>query len=309
MFFFHSRSPYEVWRKVASTDKALEIVDSNYYPWPNLESLTANKLLNFAERHLKGIEPKENLEPVGLQMRIGYGDWYWRKETDWEVPGTKYIDWHLHADGTLSRENPATNGSITALSYPADIEPKSDKAGLSFVSEPLETDVELAGHFAATLHISSTSNDADVVVSIWAIDEKDKLVRFSIGPNLEPFATGLLRASHRKTDPRKSLPARPWHTHKEEDYAPLKEGEVVEVNVEICPSTARLRAGWRLRVDILPSEVHPDAPTFHATRPRSWIREYHDGATNTVHLGGGFQNFVRLPMVPLKEVGPINVVT
>ena len=305
MLMFHHRGPYEAWRNIPSKHKNLQIVDTNYYSWPNREA--SQKLWLFAECHLKNIVHAD-LEPVGMQMRIGHGDWYWRTEADWEVPGTEYVDWHLYADGSISREVPAAGAGVKTLSYPADIEPKSVKTGVSFESPPFEKDVELAGHFTANLNISSTSHDADVVVSLWAVDAEGKVVKFCIGPNKEPFASGLLRASHRKTDPKKSLPWRPWHTHKEEDYALLKSGEVVEVNVEICPATARIRAGWRLRVDILPTEAQPNISGFQPVAPRSWDSGYHDGAVNSLHLGGQFQNWIRVPTVPLKEIGPLNVV-
>ncbi|KAH6694301.1 Alpha/Beta hydrolase protein [Leptodontidium sp. MPI-SDFR-AT-0119] len=305
MLMFHQRAPYEAWRRVTSKDKYLQIVDTNYYSWPNREA--AHKLWLFAERYLKGII-HEDLERVGMQMRIGHGEWYWRTEADWEVPGTEYIDWHFQADGALTQAAPSIGTEIKTLSYSADIESKLAKTGVSFVSWPFEKDIELAGHFTATLNISSTSHDADVVVSLWAIDENGNVVKYCVGPNKEPFASGLLRASHRKTDPKKDLPWRPWHTHTKEAHAPLKDGEVVEVNVEICPATARIRAGWRLRVDILPTETQPDISGFKPTAPRSWDSEFHDGAMNSLHLGGQFQNWIKLPVVPLKEIGALNVV-
>ncbi|KAI8711053.1 Alpha/beta-hydrolase [Fusarium sp. LHS14.1] len=306
MLIFHHRGPYEAWRRIGSRYKYLEIVDTNYYSWPNCEAVY--KLFLFAERHLRGVDHREELEPVGMQMRIGYGDWYWRAESAWEIPGTKYVDWHLSADRTITTESPNTDKGVQTMSYAADTEPKSDKTGISFLSNPFEEDVELAGHFTATLSISSSSYDADVVVSLWAIDENEEVVKFCVGPNKEPFASGLLRASRRKTDTAKSLPWRPWHTHTEEDCAPLKDGEVVEVNIEICPATARIRAGWRLRVDILPTEAQPDIVGYQAPAARSWIEEYHQGEVNTLHIGGGFKNFIRLPTVPIKEIGALNVV-
>ncbi|KAJ9361583.1 hypothetical protein DTO027B9_744 [Paecilomyces variotii] len=304
MLIFHHRGPYEAWRRVSSTNKHLQIVDSNYFSWPN--EVAAHKLLRFTERYLKGLD-NYDLEKVGIQMRIGDGKWYWRTEDDWEIPGTKYIDWHLYPDGSLRPETPV-GAPVKTLSYMADIEPKSAKAGVSFLSKPFGEDIELIGHFTATLNISSTSHDADVVVSLWAIDENDQVVKFCTGPNLEPLASGLLRASHRATDPEKSLPWRPWHTHLEKDYAPLQREEVCEVNVEICPVAARIRSGWRLRVDILPSEAQPDIPSYRPPPLRSWAKEYHVNAINTLHVGGGYSNFVRVPVVPLKEIGPLNEV-
>jgi len=53
----------------------------------------------------------------------------------------------------------------------------------------------------------------------------------------------MARASHRKLDPTRSKPWRPYHTHDEK--LPLKPGETVECDVEIWPTSivaARLSA-------------------------------------------------------------------
>ena len=49
-----------------------------------------------------------------------------------------------------------------------------------------------------------------------------------------PVGLGWLRASHRKLDPKKSLPYRPWHSH--DEIQPLKPGEPVELDIEIWPT-------------------------------------------------------------------------
>jgi predicted acyl esterase len=306
MLIYHQRGPYQAYRRVASKNKYLQIVDTNYYGWPNRE--TAQKLYLFAERYLKGVEHLD-LERIGLQMRVGHGDWYWRTEEEWEIPGTEYIDWHLQADHCLSPTKQVTDMDDQVVTYAADVPPQGGSAGVTFVSKPFGNDVELAGHFAATLSISSTSHDADIFVLLWVLDEDDKIVRYQVDPSSQPFATGFLCASHRKTDPKKNLPAQPWHTHTEKDHAPLNSGEVVEVNVEIWPATARVRAGWRLRMDILPSDDQPNVPGYQVPKGRCFSQDYHEGAKNSIHLGEKFQNFVRLPVVPMKEIGPLNVVT
>ena len=58
-----------------------------------------------------------------------------------------------------------------------------------------------------------------------------------------PVAKGWLRASHRKLDPEKSLPYRPYHTHDERQW--LKPGEPVECQVEIWPTCMVFRKGHR----------------------------------------------------------------
>ncbi len=55
---------------------------------------------------------------------------------------------------------------------------------------------------------------------------------------------GWLRASHRKLDKKLSTPYRPYHTHDEKQ--PLKQGEVVELDIEIWPTSIVVPAGYRI---------------------------------------------------------------
>lgn len=294
----HSRGSFEVWRRIASKHKYLEVVDGNYYSWPNHES--ASKVLAFIDRYLKGID--NDLERVGIQMRLGNKEWYWRTETDWPVPGTEYVKWHLTPDQTLTSDT--SSASEAVFSYSAEAFPRGvlKHAGVSFTSAPLTEDLELAGHFAAKVHISSSCSDADVAVLVWALDEHGEVVSFCMRDQVEPLNAGVLRASHRKLDPRQTLPERPFHTHAKEDYAPLQGDEVVELDIELFPATARLRAGWKIRIDICPSEAQPDVPTYVERQFKIWPKEIHDGARNTLHIGGGRENYVLLPKVPLRDL-------
>ena len=65
----------------------------------------------------------------------------------------------------------------------------------------------------------------------------------STDPNT-PIANGWLRASHRRLDPEKSKPWRPYHPHDRAE--PLTPGEVYECDVEIVTSCIVVPAGWRV---------------------------------------------------------------
>jgi predicted acyl esterase len=298
IFIIHGRAAYEAWRLRKAENTHLQLADCNYYPWPSREA--AGKILLFLNHHLKGVE-YPHLERVGIQMRLGDKAWYWRKENDWPVPGTLYQKWHLNVDGNLTEGVSAS--PATQLDYSSKA-PRSGKSGLSFYSTPFEEDVEFAGHFAAVLTISSSAPDADVVVTLWAVDEAENIVRYGSNGLPEPLAKGFLRASHRKIDPTKSLPERPWHTHLEEDNAPLRIGDVVPLNIEIFPAAGRIRSGWKLRVDVTPSEHQPDIPEYTAPEMRMWYGESHEEGVNSIHIGDGNQNFVLCPVVPVKQGYP-----
>ena len=63
-----------------------------------------------------------------------------------------------------------------------------------------------------------------------------------------PIAQGWLRASHRKLDPKLSLPYRPYHAH--DENRPLTPGEVVELDIEIWPTCIVVPAGYRIGLTV-----------------------------------------------------------
>ena len=107
-----------------------------------------------------------------------------------------------------------------------------------------------------------------------------------------PLTKGWLRASHRKTDPAKSLPYRPFHPHNERWW--LNPGEPVECQIEVWPTCIVLKKGHRLRVDIQPRDGVGSAPYTH------YHADYNAGATNTIYSGGDKQSYILLPIIPTK---------
>ena len=107
-----------------------------------------------------------------------------------------------------------------------------------------------------------------------------------------PVAKGWLRAAHRKLDPNKSLPYRPYHTHDKRQW--LKPGEVVECQVEIWPSCMVFKQGHRIRLDVQPRDG------VGASVYRHYPADYNIGARNTIHTGGERQCYLLLPVIPPK---------
>ncbi len=87
--------------------------------------------------------------------------------------------------------------------------------------------------------------DADlfVVLRVFTPDLKEVVFQGAIDPHT-PIGQGWLRASHRKLDKKLSTPYRPYHTHDEKQ--PLKKGEVVELDIEIWPTSIVVPAGYRI---------------------------------------------------------------
>ena len=78
-------------------------------------------------------------------------------------------------------------------------------------------DTEVTGPLVLNLWVSSTSEDMDIFATIRNIDPTARTcARSASTAQPVPCVTkGWLRASHRKLDPEKSLPYRPYHAHDE----------------------------------------------------------------------------------------------
>jgi hypothetical protein len=302
--------------------KKFDFVDA-WFPHSYQESTIAEHT-RFFDHWLKG-EDNGAMDgaPVRVQVRTGNGAHYVLEETEWPLPRTAYRRWYLDAapsdwpgDGRrhdflrISENVPSSEASAP---YDAQLDigqPSPSPAGfvggtprwstgVSFVSDPLPEDIVLAGYMKAGLWVSSTSSDLDVFVSLRVLDDQDREIRYEslvppIDPtNIHPVGHGLLKVSHRALDDARSTEYWPVHTHAKADYQPLEDGEIVAVEVGLYPSSALIRQGSRLRIDI-----QPYSPA--GLPSRAYDESYHAGASNTVYTGPDHPSYLQLPIVPAK---------
>src|SRR6202044_2904402 len=105
------------------------------------------------------------------------------------------------------------------------------------------------GPSALKRYVSSSAGDADIfaVLRVFSPDLKEVVFQGAIDPHT-PIGQGWLRASHRQLDKKLSTLYRPYHTHAKKE--PLKRGQVVELDVEIWPTSIVVPAGCRLGLTV-----------------------------------------------------------
>ncbi len=223
----HTRGNFEGFMRAASPQKWLEVHGIEH--WTHFYTNYGLDLQRrFFDRFLKQEDNGWDAQPpVTLQVRHVGERFTERPERDWPLPGTAWTRYHLDpASHVLSREEPdaGTPVSFAALGD-----------GVTFLSAPFERETEFTGPITARLNISSTTSDADLflVVKLYAPDLKEITFRDALDANT-PIAQCWLQASHRRLDPERSLPFRPWHAHAERE--PLVPGEIYPVDVEIWPT-------------------------------------------------------------------------
>ena len=67
------------------------------------------------------------------------------------------------------------------------------------------------------------------------------------------------------------------------------------VEIEIIPTTALIRKGWRIRMDIQPFDGFD-----HGAR-HAYDASIHDGIQNTIYTGPDHQSYVQLPILPDRQ--------
>jgi predicted acyl esterase len=99
----------------------------------------------------------------------------------------------------------------------------------------------------------------------------------------------MLRASHRATDPTRSLPARPFHPH--EVIQKLNRGEIVPIDIQIWPMGMKWRAGEQLQVLIAGHKL--STVEMPGLAPPSTVNK----GRVKIHTGGRHDSYLVVPVV------------
>jgi uncharacterized protein len=303
----HPRGNFEGYVRGGTAHKWLEVHgDTHFSHFYSNYGMALQK--RFFGHFLKGEDTGWNKQPpVQLNVRHPGEKFVLRAESEWPLARTKWTKFYLDpANAALAPELP--QGKSAALTYEATGD------GLMFMTPPLQQEMEITGPIAAKLFLSSKTKDADVFLALRVYAPDGKEVSF-IGSNdpRTPVALGWLRASHRKLDPKKTLPYRPWHTH--DELWPLEPGTPVELDVEVWPTSIVIPAGYRFGLNVRGKDYEydgtyvtlPFAPTrkfygvnpFTHTDPTDRPAEIF-GGQYTLHFSAEDRPYVLLPVVPAK---------
>ena len=138
-------------------------------------------------------------------------------------------------------------------------------------SEPLDAEVELAGHAVLTLHLAASEPDAALHVYL-SEEEPDGTVRY--------VTEGVLRALHRKLSayPPNYRASWPYHSCDRGDAAPLVPGRPEDIVIALLPTAWRFGKGSRIRLAIAGGDAdhygqvpHGRPPVFTLSREGSFL--------------------------------------
>lgn len=299
----HLRGNLEAFANAASTGKWLEIHGGAH--WEEFYTDYGVQLQKrFMGHFLKGADTGWESQPrVQLQVRQVDDTFTPRAEREWPLARTEWTRYYLDA-AALSLAT--TTAAAASAGYEA------TGPGLTFSTGPLAADLEITGPVAAKVFVESATGDADLFLVLRVFDPDGAEVTFmgALDPNT-PVSQGWLRASHRKLDPVRTLPYRPYHPH--DATEPLTPGAVYELDVEIWPTCVVVPAGYQVALTVRGSdyryegEVPEFGQTFYyanrgvgpfthgdrADRPPATF-----GGSVRVHTGGDRGSYLLLPVIP-----------
>ena len=300
----HPRGNFEGFTRAASSQKWLEVHGIEH--WTHFYTDYGRELQKrFFDYFLKGENNGWDRQPrVLLQVRH-MERFEERGEQEWPLARTQWTKFYLDLTTDALLLGPTTQKVQRSFHASGD--------GLTFLTRPLDADSEITGPSAVKLFVSSSTEDADifVVLRVFTPDLREVVFQGAIDPHT-PIGQGWLRASHRKLNPALSKPWRPYHSHDERQ--PLRSGEIVELDIEIWPTSIVVPAGHRIGLTIrgkdyeyvtgggklsnFKNELRGCGPFLHDD-PRDRPVEIFSGET-TLHAKENSQPYLLLPIVPRK---------
>ena len=267
------------------------------------------ELLPFYDYHLKGIKNGWNKRPK-VRLHVGGRD-EWREDQVWPPKNAKLKSFYLSGkktnsvislnDGSLSTKKPSANGGSTDWDYPqpgwklgtvgfGPQGPDPVRGAVTFTTEPLNHDIEIAGPIILELKSSSTNTDTDFVVKVSDQHPQSEVDRKSaLQPLSQVVSKGWMRASHREKDTGKSTKMRPFYTHR--DPQPIEPGKIYTFEIEVMPCAHRFKKGHRIRLEIL----NGDSPLTDSLFTHQYL--YYKVGTDTFWHNAEYASCLKLPVL------------
>ena len=289
----HTRGTLEGFKKIASTDKWLEVHGRKKWAY-FYEPENVRRQQEFFDSFLKGIPTSVTQWPkVRLEARERFSVGSMKPENEWPISRTQYTKLYLDVKtGSLKREAVPEEQSYSYDARSEGLGPHGAQFDLTF-----EKSTELIGHMKLKVWMAPDgADDMDIFVAIQKLDLAGNLVPFAFWTHFDngPVALGWLRASHRELDQTKSTEYQPILAHRRE--LKIENRTIVPLEIEIWPSGTRFEAGEKLRLIIQGVDVYQ--------YPKPTMADRHEDTVNhgrhVIYAGGKHDSHLLVPVIPEK---------
>ncbi|PKV48565.1 hypothetical protein ATE84_0565 [Aquimarina sp. MAR_2010_214] len=285
----HTRGTINGFQKIGSSNKWLELFGRKKWEYYYSEDATSRQKM-FFDQFLKdensGIL---NQAPIRYELREAFYKGSVKTANEWPIREREFIKMYLDAETMNMSTQPITNENTT--SYDATVIEEPDlimKKHRVIFKYSFAEDTDIVGSIKLNLFVSSDiADDIDLFVGLQKEDSNGETIYFQ-GPAKEKgqIASGWLRASHRALDKNKSTQEIPFHLH--DHIEKISPKEIVEVQVEIWPTTVKFKQGEKLRLVIQGNDIVES-------------QEEHKGILNkgntTIYTGGTYKSYLQIPVL------------
>jgi predicted acyl esterase len=200
--------------------------------------------LRFFDHWLRGIDNGVMREPAVTYYTYNEAPAKaWKYSPVWPLANERRTPYYLEA-GALSAGPPreTTDHMRMQVRYGVD-DTTFWQTGMSFMSAPLESDMEVTGHPVATIWLATTANDADVVARIDSVAPDGTAHYVGVEGKLRASMRALAEAPYANL-------GLPWHPGTEASRQPLEPGKPVELTFDLMPMSYLFKAGHRVRITL-----------------------------------------------------------
>ncbi|WP_282088360.1 CocE/NonD family hydrolase [Aquimarina algiphila] len=285
----HTRGTINGFQKIGSPNKWLELFGRKKWEYYYSEDATSRQKM-FFDQFLKDEDSGIlNQAPIRYELREAFYKGSVKTASEWPILGRELTKMYLNAETMTMSTHPNTNENTTSYDATVIEEPEliTEKQRVIFKYH-FNEDTDIVGSIKLNLFVSSDiADDIDLFVGIQKENTIGEIIHFQ-GPAEEKgqIASGWLRVSHRALDKNKSTVEIPFHTH--DHIQKISPNEIVEVQVEIWPTTVKFKSGEILRLVIQGNDIVES-------------QEEHKGILNkgntTIYTGGKYKSYLQIPVL------------
>ncbi|WP_188112001.1 CocE/NonD family hydrolase [Aquimarina sp. RZ0] len=285
----HTRGTINGFREIGSSEKWLELFGRKKWEYYYSSDATSRQKM-FFDQFLKeedsGIFGQAKIR---YELREAYYKGDVKTANEWPIANRKLTKMYLDAetmtmDKDLKSDTQTVSYDASVLEDPSQI---TDTQRVIF-RHSFEEDTDIVGSIKLHVFVSSDiADDIDLFVGIQKEDGAGEHVYFQ-GPAeaAGQVAAGWLRVSHRDLNTSLSTAEIPFHTH--DHVEKITPNEIVDVEVEIWPTTVRFTKGEKLLLVIQGNDIVAS-------------QEEHKGILNRgntrIHTGGAYNSYLQIPVL------------
>ncbi len=270
--------------------------------------------LQWFDQYVKGLDTGAARLPNVTQYVYGHN--HYVTASDWPHPLAQAQRLYLHGDNSLSATDPGQGEvpvsvvqdplqgvcaqstsqwmagylgllPLPCFSYDNDAETLEAK----YDTAPMSQDYYINGPILADLWISTTAQDADLIVRVDDVDPAGRA--FAVSAGLQGASARAIDSTRSRSLDRQ--PIQPWHPYTQAAMQPVGSGRLVEVQVEVFTTSALIQAGHRLRIAVGASSAPPSIP------PLPDLLQTLIGVLS-VHSDAAHPSSAVLPVVPASAI-------